>query len=91
MGKRENRALLLMGIKKRSQVSLFFTVSSKGTQSLKASAAVETATCYYIVSTLMTIYSNFYHSVLPHHKHVTSYIIQIAAFPAKYKIKLQES
>lgn len=53
---------------------VLFSVSSKGTQSLKSSAAVETATCYYVVSILITLYSNFYHSALSHHECITQII-----------------
>lgn len=54
---KRNSALLLMN--KKSEVSLFFSVPSKGTQSLKASTAVEAAACCCAVSMLMTICSKF--------------------------------
>lgn len=75
----------------RTRKDLKFPSFFPGTQSLKASAAVETVTWHYVVSILMTTYGNFHHSALSHYKHEASYIIQIAAFPAKDKTKPQDS
>lgn len=87
MGKGEPGLGFWWGSRKGLKFLSFFP----GTQSLKASAAVGTATCHYVVSILMTVYGNLDHSALSQYKHEASYIIQIAAFSAKDKIKPQDS